>query len=229
MSLSCDSGAVSKDSTAPRFSDALRHAAEPFWTRSVEHRFTRELIADTLPDAVYARYLIQDYLFLDTLARVLGFAIAQAPDMPPKTKLAAFLAAVTSEENDYFLRSFRALEVTEEDWRTATPNDATRRFGAVMLGAAREGYAEALAVLLPAEWVYLSWASAAGGTRPKRFYLAEWIRIHAIPEFEAFVAWLREEMDRVGPTLSPERRERVASLFREIAELEVAFFDAAYE
>ncbi len=189
-----------------RFSEVLRQEAEPFWTRAVSHRFTRDLIDDSLPDAVYARYLVQDYIFVDTLVRVLGFAIAQAPDMPPKTKLAAFLAAVTSEENDYFLRSFQALGVSKEDWSTATSNHATRRFGEVMLGAAREGYAEALAVLLPAEWVYLTWASAAGETRPKRFYLAEWIDIHAIPEFEAFVAWLRSEMDRAGDGLSPARR-----------------------
>ena len=214
--------------SAAGISDILRQEAEPFWTRAVDHRFTRELIDDSLRDDVYARYLVQDYVFLDTLARVLGFAIAQAPDMPPKTKLAAFLAAVTSEENDYFLRSFQALGVAEKDWGTATPNNATRRFGEVMLGAARDGYAEALAVLLPAEWIYLTWASAAGETRPKRFYLAEWIHIHAIPEFEAFVAWLRAEMDRVASTLSPKRRARVTALFREIAELEVAFFDAAY-
>lgn len=215
--------------SAARFSEVLRQEAEPFWTQAAGHRFTQELIDDSLPDHVYARYLVQDYVFLDTLARVLGLAIAQAPDMPPKTKLAAFLAAVTSEENDYFLRAFEALGVAQADWSAATPNAATRRIGEVMLGAAREGYAEALAVLLPAEWIYLTWASGAGETRPKRFYLAEWIHIHAIPEFEAFVAWLREEMDRVGPTLSPERRARVAALFREIAELEVAFFDAAYE
>ena len=215
--------------SAEAFSERLRAAAEPAWSRAVGHRFTRELVDDTLPDAVYARYLIQDYAFLDVLARVLGLAVASAPGMPPKTKLAGFLAAVTSEENDYFLRSFAALGVSEVDWRRAEPNPVTRRFGEVMLGAAREGYPEALAVLLPAEWIYLSWAREAGARRPARFYLAEWIHIHAIPEFAAFVAWLRAELDGLGPTLPPDRQVRVTALFREIAELEVAFFDTAYD
>ncbi len=52
---------------------------------------------------------------------------------------------------------------------------------------------------------------------------------HTLPEFEAFVNWLREETDRHGPTLAPERQERLAALFTEIAELEVAFFDEAYK
>ncbi|MCH8927037.1 MAG: transcriptional regulator, partial [Proteobacteria bacterium] len=38
----------------------------------------------------------------------------------------------------------------------------------------------------------------------------------------------RGECDRQGPPLAPERQERLAALFTEIAELEVAFFDAAY-
>ena len=220
---------MSPENAPESFSEGLRAAAEPAWSRAVGHRFTRELIQDSLPDAVYARYLVQDYAFLDTLARVLGYAVAQAPGMPPKTRLAGFLAAVTSEENDYFLRSFAALGVSEADWRAAAPNPVTRRFGEVMLGAAQEGYAEALAVLLPAEWIYLGWASEAGARRPARFYLAEWIELHAIPEFAAFVAWLRAEMDRVGPSLTPGRQARLSALFREIATLEVAFFDAAYE
>ena len=219
---------MSAENLPESFSERLRAAAEPAWSRAVGHRFTRALIDDSLPDAVYARYLIQDYAFLDTLARVLGTAVAQAPDMPPKTRLAGFLAAVTSEENDYFLRSFAALGVSEAEWRAAAPNPVTRRFGEVMLGAARAGYAEALAVLLPAEWIYLSWARGAGARRPARFYLSEWIEIHAIPEFDAFVAWLRAEVDRVGPALAPRRQAHLSALFREIAELEVAFFDAAY-
>ncbi len=44
------------------------------------------------------------------------------------------------EENDYFLRSFEALGVSEKTWATAAPDPIIARFGEVMLGAAREGY-----------------------------------------------------------------------------------------
>ena len=65
-----------------RFSDWLRARAAPAWTQAIGHRFTRELAADTLPDGVYARYLIQDYVFIDTLARLLGHGVARAPELP---------------------------------------------------------------------------------------------------------------------------------------------------
>ena len=227
-------GAFTRTNPQARFSDWLRARAEPAWAQAVGHRFTRALADDTLPDAVYARYLVQDYVFIDTLARLLGQGVASAPEMAAMSRLAGFLAAVTSEENDYFLRAFQALGVAEATWSAAEPDPVIARFGEVMLGAAPSyakpggGYPEILAVLLPAEWIYLSWAMAHKDAAPERFYLAEWIALHTLPEFEAFVAWLRAEIDRHGPTLAPERQEHLAELFTEIAELEVAFFDAAY-
>ena len=213
-----------------RFSDWLATRAEPHWSRAVEHRFTRELAADALPDAVYRRYLIQDYAFVDVLVRIVAYAIAKAPDMPPKSRLAAFLASVTSEENDYFLRSFEALGVEAEVWRNAPLGPTASAFREVMLGAAEDGgYEEVLAVFLPAEWCYLSWAKGVAGQAPERFYLKEWIELHDNPDFEAFVAWLRDEMDRRGPGLPTERQERLAGLFRSMMALEVAFFDEAFE
>lgn len=211
-----------------RFSERLRADAEPHWAAAVGHRFTRALADDSLPDAVYARYLVQDYVFLDVLVRVVAHAIAAAPAMPAQSKLAAFLAAVTSEENDFFLRSFEALGVARADWSRGAPDPVTRRLATLMLDAARAGYPEALAVLLPAEWIYLSWAREVKDAAPARFYLKEWIDLHTAPEFAAFVGWLRAEVDRIGADLPPERQTRLSALFREMAELEVAFFDAAY-
>lgn len=213
-----------------RFSDWLAARAEPHWSAAVGHRFTRELADDSLPDDAYRRYLVQDYAFLDVLVRVVALAVAYAPDMPPKSKLSAFLAAVTSEENDYFLRSFAALDVDAESLAETRLGPTTRAFREIMLGAARDGsYEEILAVLLPAEWCYLTWAQAVAGQKPGRFYLREWIELHSIPEFEAFVAWLRAEMDERAADLPEERQEGLADLFGAMMELEVAFFEEAYE
>ena len=212
-----------------RFSDWLREGAEPFWSAASGHRFTRELADDSLPDEVYRRYLIQDYLFLDLLVRIVGLAIAKAPTLEARITLSRFLAAVTGEENTYFLRSFEALGVEEASLAETAPNAPTRAFQEIMLGAAEGGdYADVLSVLLPVEWVYLTWAQAVADKKPGRFYLREWIELHSIPAFADFVGWLREEMDREGAALPPERQEKLACAFRRIAEQEVAFFDAAY-
>ncbi|GAB7011118.1 hypothetical protein JCM31271_30610 [Halorubrum trueperi] len=43
------------------------------------------------------------------------------------------------------------------------------------------------------------------------------------------MAWLRDELDREGAAASARRRRRLARLFRRTVELEVAFFESAYD
>ncbi|MFT4882636.1 MAG: thiaminase/transcriptional activator TenA [Natronomonas sp.] len=226
----------------PCFTDWLRARAEPAWTDAVEHSFVEELGAGTLDEDAFADYLVQDYAFVGELVGTFGYAVGQAPDMAAKRRFVEFLDTVTADENDYFERSFEALDVPADRWQDPTPTETTAAFVDVLGRAAREGgYAETLAVLVPAEWVYETWATtaaerhgdptadppSAGMDLP--FYYGEWVDLHAVPAFVAFVGWLREQLDAVGPDLSPRRQARVERFFRRTVDLEVAFFDAAYE
>jgi thiaminase/transcriptional activator TenA len=107
---------------------------------------------------------------------------------------------------------------------------ATQAFSKLMLEAARAGtYEDVLAVIVPAEWIYLTWASAVADATPKRFYLKEWIDLHTLPEFAELVDWMRAQLDHAGAALPPERQAAVARRFSGLVGLEVAFFDAAFE
>jgi thiaminase (transcriptional activator TenA) len=217
------------DPSTGLFTDWLKDGTGPLWGQATRHAFTEELVADTLADEAYRRYLIQDYVFIETLVTVLGHAVALALGMPAKKRWAGFLAAITSEENDYFLRSFDALGVPEGERESTPLLPPIQAFADLMLDAARSGaYEEVLAVTIPAEWVYLTWAQAAPKPYPGRFYLSEWIELHDNPVFEEIVGWMRSELDRVGPKLSADRQAVVAERFQGLVELEVAFFDAAY-
>ncbi|MEM9635104.1 MAG: TenA family protein [Pseudomonadota bacterium] len=213
-----------------RFTDWLAARAEPFWSRATGHPFTCAIGDGTMPETAYARYLIEDYTFITDLASTLGYLVAKAPRMPSKTRLSAFLALLTSEENDYFLRSFEALGVDAQIYETAAQGPTTRAFADLLLTSSGKGfYAEGLACLLCAEWCYLTWGlREAQKPRPDEFYLAEWIDLHAVSGFEVFVNWLREEMDQIGADLSVEEQEKVAQLFRHMSALEFAFFEAAW-
>ena len=48
-----------------RFTESLRAASEPGWSKAVGHRFVKELFAGAVPDLVMARYLIQDHRFIE--------------------------------------------------------------------------------------------------------------------------------------------------------------------
>lgn len=217
----------------PRFTDWLRERADPSWTDAVEHRFTHELGEGTLSEAVFAEYLVQDYAFVDVLVSTFGFAVADAPDMSAKRAHVEFLDTLTDEENDYFERSFDALGVDDARRNEPALSSTTAAFADLLGRAAREGgYAETLAALVPAEWIYAEWATHEDsaydekGERP--FYFADWIALHSNPAFEEFVTWLRRQLDAHGPAVSSARERRIEQIFCRTVDLEVAFFDDAY-
>ncbi len=212
-----------------RFTDWLAARAEPHWSAATGHAFTKAIGNGTMPEDAYVRYLIEDYTFITDLASTLGYLVAKAPSMKAKSRLSGFLALLTSEENDYFLRSFEALGVPAETYETAAQGPVTRAFADLLLNSSGKGtYAEGLACLLCAEWCYLTWGlREAEKPRPKHFYLAEWIDLHAVEGFENFVNWIREEMDAVGGALEVGEQESLAEIFNRMSMLETAFFDAA--
>ena len=88
--------------------------------------------------------------------------------------------------------------------------------------------AACLAVLTVAEWLYLDWASRAPDPLPADPIAREWIELHDNPQFAAWVAFLRAELDRLIPALAPPARDRCVRFFAEATRLEGAFFEAAH-
>jgi thiaminase (transcriptional activator TenA) len=208
-----------------RFTETLRAASEPGWSQAVGHRFVKELFSGAVPDAVMARYLIQDHRFLDSFLILLGAGLTDADTFEARLRLGRFIGLVSAEENTYFLRAFEALGVTEGR-RAADPDTPpTTGFKAIMREAAdTRSYAAALSVLVVTEWLYLDWASRAPQPLPGSSVHAEWIRLHDNPNFRVFVDFLRAELDRVGPAQADLSRD----FFRRAVALELSFFEAAY-
>ena len=96
-----------------RFTETLRAASEPGWSHAVQHQFVQQLIIGAVPDAVMARYLIQDHRFLDSFLVLRGAALAGADTFAARLRFGRFIGMVSAEENTYFLRAFEALGVTE--------------------------------------------------------------------------------------------------------------------
>ncbi len=209
------------------FTDWLKAGAD--WGRATGHRFTTELSNGSLAESVFRRYLVQDYAFIESLVTVLGFLVARAPGMVAKKRFAGFLAELTSAENDYFLRAFEALGVADANSSTAELLPTTAALSALMAEAANAGtYEDLLAVVVPAEWIYRTWALANREAVPPQPHYLEWITLHTDPAFAGFVDWMIGELDRLGPELSEAGQSRIQNRFQRLVELEVAFFDQAY-
>jgi thiaminase/transcriptional activator TenA len=209
------------------FTERLRE--ESAWDDATRHRFVREYRDGTLDDEVFREYLVDDYAFLETGARVTALAAADAPTMDEMARLSEQLGVLTGGENDYFVRAFDELGVPSEEYEDPDLHPTTEAFVDFMHRVAREGgYEETLASILAAEWVYLDWCEYAAEADHKRWYLDEWVELHVVDAFCEYVGWLRGQLDERGPRLSEERTERVAEVFERTVELEARFFDAAY-
>ena len=206
------------------FSEELRARSAAAWQGAVGHRFVDQLWAGTVDDAVMARYLGQDALFLDGFLALLGSAVASADAVVPRRVLARQLGLVAGEENDYFVRALDRLGVVS----VPAPRPATGALLELMDSARRDGdYPTILVVLLVAEWLYAEWAARAAPL-PSDWLYAEWIELHRGPDFAVWVEFLREETDRVATTAGVAGRARMSAAFSRGVELELAFFDAAY-
>jgi thiaminase/transcriptional activator TenA len=208
--------------TPVSFSEELRRQHSETWAAAVSHRFVDELWAGTVDRPVLARYLVQDFQFCDAFLALMGAAVATCDDPAARVVHARQVGLVAGDEHEFFLSSFRTLGVSAE----AEPAEPTRGFVELM-DTAREdaSYAEILAVLLVAEWLYLDWATR-DQPAPADPIAREWIDLHRGPGFEAWVGFLRAELDRAAAHTTDV--ERVGRRFGEAVDLELAFFEAAH-
>lgn len=218
--------------SATGFAEQLRQSCMADWNACVQHRFVDEIFAGTLDDAVLRRYLVQDYQFINRFVALLGAAIASADAFGPRVRLSQFVAMITSDENTYFLRSLEVLGVPEAERLAPALTAPTQAFQQLMQAAAHsQQYANCMAVLAAAEGLYLDWADQPAKKHlplPARFEHAEWISLHANDFFRGFVAWLRNELDRIAPGLSPAQKAEAQQYFQRAVQLERQFFDHIY-
>jgi len=208
-----------------RFTDTLKASVERDWSLAVRHRFIQELCQGTVPATVMTRYLVQDHRFIDGFLMLVGAAMASSDSFQVRIRFGRSAGFIAGDENTYFLRSFEFLGVAECERTAAPDHPSTAAFDALMREAAgTRSYAAILSVLCVAEWLYLDWASHAPRPLPSAFVHAEWITLHDNPDFREFVAFLRIELDRVGP-LAPETSH---DFFSRAVTLEKNFFDEAY-
>eukprot|EP00802_Teleaulax_amphioxeia_P028015 Tamp_29545.p1 GENE.Tamp_29545~~Tamp_29545.p1 ORF type:complete len:187 (+),score=37.85 Tamp_29545:169-729(+) len=178
-------------------------------------------------------YLIQDHRFLDDFVVLLASMVAAAPTLKDRIPGCQFLALITGKENTYFERSFEALGVTDlQRQEGTTPNDpATTGFQNLMRSAAKSGsYTQMLAVLIVAEWTYLSWGDRVKDQRTpeKPFWCMEWIDLHCGDYFESVIAYLRGLLDKAAAEMSPDEETKCRETFLKAVQLEKDFFDAAW-
>jgi thiaminase/transcriptional activator TenA len=216
-------------SDTPSFSEKMRAHADRTWRAILRHRFFREIATDAINDRVFARYLRIEYGFVDTAARALGYAVAKAPSFQERRRLGLGLYGLVTDQEQVFVDAFERMGAPAGERAGLAPQGLALPLHALFLRVAEtEGYEEILACTLAAEWMYLTWCSAANQSPSSRDYIRDWVALHAGGSFAEHVAWVRSEIDTRGPTLAEARQGRLSALFEEALQAEIAFHDAPY-
>ena len=209
-------------------SQRLLAANQGVWDEMQAHRFVRDIEADRLPRPVFARYVAFEHGFVETAILIFGHAMLKAPDFAARRWLCGVLHALAGEQLGYFDRVFASLGAGPSRPDAAPPSVAA--FGGFMLGVAETGsYPDILVTMLAAEWMYATWCGRAARRPISDPDIAEWVQMHAAPEFRAQADWLRAGVDALGADIEAATLRRLSDLFGTALRLEVDFHAAPYE
>ena len=209
-------------------SDDLRKSNGDLWERTVTHLFVQELGDGTLPLDKFRRYFLQDYLFLKTLAKVVGLAVTKAPSLEAAQPLSPFLSTILNAENALFFRAFQELGVPPQEYQNAQVLPTGLAMANFMLATAYDGtFDDIVTALLVTEWTCHDWATrlARAGKRPPQRMYQEWIDIHCAQELGDFVAALKRHVDR---GITTQARPRIREVFRTALRYEYLFWEMSY-
>lgn len=195
----------------------------PLWDRMLAHRFLLETRDGTIPFDTFARWMRQDYLFVEAAIPFIGALIPKAP--PAHWPTHSGVIAMLQKELELFRERAAAAGVDMTGIRPSFTNHAYIQF--LMATAYRETYAGAFTVLYAAEKAYHdSWSVVKRGIDPGSVW-APFVENWAGDAFAQYVADLERELDALAAAAGDAERARMAELFETTTRYEIAFWEMA--
>ena len=209
--------------------DALWEDMAPVYAAIMAHPFVRGLTDGSLPEDAFARYVVQDALYLRDYARALALCGVRAGDVDDLRMFCRHAAEAIDVERELHDRLMGELGLDPEAAAAAEPSPTCLGYTSFLLQACavRERH-EAVAAVLPCYWIYWEVGKAllAAGSPDPRY--AAWIAAYGGEEFAAAA---RGAIAACGRALEGIGEERLASARRHAltaARYEWMFWDAAW-
>jgi len=204
-----------------------RYRARSRWSDATRHVFLDHWARGTLPEPAFARYIVQDYLYVQALVPLVGRLYVEAPSIASRQRYRQFLMTLLTDEDRYFAEVLESLGLSSDPVHAPAPHPLTARFVAYLLRLSRsENYGTLMAPLVASEWVYWDWASRLSRDPPEHPLYRRWVELHSDEGFSGFVAALRAELDEL--VLTPDQDREAESRFVTVVDFEARFWDMAW-
>ncbi len=200
----------------------LRRENADLFGAALAHPFVRGVGDGTLDRASFEYYVAQDAFFLEAFVRAYALALAHSPDREGLSSFASLVSGVM-EELELHAGYAKKWNV---DLSETTPGNATLAYTDFLLAtASRSGVGETCAAMTPCMRLYafLGQSLEKEGASENNPY-SEWIETYSDPGFEELSETLETLLDRYAEDSPTVRRA-----YRRAMELEVGFFEAAYD
>ncbi|MFC6151484.1 MULTISPECIES: TenA family protein [Mumia] len=212
------------------FSEAAWTHVGDWYDAILAHPFVTGLAEGTLPQEVFARYLLDDAHYLAQYASTLAMLSARAGDPALAAELAR--AAAESVEAERLLHQgfLGPLGIDPDAPDVAEPTPTCRAYvGTLLADAAYAPVEVGIAGVLPCFRVYLEVgrAIAAQADDPAHPFRT-WIDTYSDPAFDAAVTRMETWVDRLADEATEARRDAMLEAYARATRFEWMFWDASW-
>ena len=208
-----------------RRSQRLRHQAAAQRAACRVHPFVRGIASGALPPAVFVRWVVQDWHYLQGYLEVLGALSRSAPGADARRRWQQMAVLTRDEELDLHRSFAKRFDISPAQLAGAAVWPGTRAYTAFQVDQASRSYGRGVAALVPCGVGYVSLARAlAAEPAPADDRYADWIRMYCDPAFAQAVDWMETELDEVD-----EDEAVLTAVYSEAASWELRFWEQLWQ
>lgn len=215
------------------FSRELKEKAKRVWEDGYQHPFVQELGRGVLEKETFKFYLLQDYQYLLSYAKVFALAALKAESEDMMARFTAIQHGVLNEEMNLHRAYMKGFGISKEEAASAKPSLLNRAYTANMLAAGQSGgVADIMAAVFPCAWTYYDYACRLKNDYADKLednFYRSWIESYAGPAFLESFEWFYDALDGLCESKSTRERARIEDIFISSVEFEYLFWDMSYK
>ena len=215
------------------FSKNLKLKANDVWEAAYRHPFVQELGQGILHMEKFQFYLLQDYLYLLSYAKVFALGAVKSDAEWLILKFTDSQYNIICSEMNLHRDYMQSFGISKADIDQVKPALFNRTYTASMLAEGQIGDVAAILVaILPCAWSYADF-----GQRLAKDYETEllknpyktWIDMYASADYYESFAWMFEALDDLCIGKTTREKERLEEIFQSGMEFEYLFWEMSYK
>lgn len=212
-----------------KFTEVLRHQAEPIWQANFDHPFIKGIANGNLSLESFRYYVLQDSYYLSHFARIQAIGAARAADLFTTSRMAAHSMGTYEAELGLHENFLKQLKVTKQELEEFVPSPTAYAYTSHLYRVAASGsLAEIIAAILPCYWIYYEIGQLLKDSTPNVPIYQEWINAYGGDWFSELVNEQLSRLDQLAIETSKSEQDKMKQHFIISSQYEFMFWDMAY-